>query len=66
MGGGGEGGGGAGRKLRRCTLTEPLEALYLHNHGPGKGGFLILILLVNFLSFLGPYPQYMEVPRLGI
>ena len=42
------------------VLPPLLCILFMRNHSPREMVFF------SFLLFLGPYPQHMEVPRLGV
>ena len=50
------------------TEVQAAGALYPRNKGAVRAGprQVILKLFFFFLSFLGPIPQHMEVPRLGV
>ena len=46
------------------TLT--VELLVIAKTQKQSNGFFCFVLFVCLLSFLGPHPRHMEVPRLGV
>ena len=53
---------------RTCVFMETSQVLNLMSHnGNSVNDFYSFIYFLNFfVSFLGPLPQHMEVPRLGV
>ena len=54
---------------QRQDLNLALADMMQHFHGEKEqtnSYFFFVIYLFIFLSFLGPHPRHMEVPRLGV